>query len=234
MLLGVMAWAFQLKIKLRLLTPRDLVRYSTFSFNTFISSKFNVVSRAPIPWFSTLLYNEKIHISPVEREAPWRLVSTQENKHRIGSDWTFTNLYYPHRRTKKVENTSTFSHRIIGSNWNRKFVPKAHARVQFCSDPVRSHAYFPEWKPALSGMNYFYVHVTVFIPSNIPPRWDAITKTWRLRKIFCCRVTCELTKNFRANFCDIRTVANVLSPSLRILFSWDQPPPQALLIESQL
>ncbi len=31
----------------------------------------------------------------------------------------------------------------------QKSVPKAHARVQFCSDPVRSHAYFPEWKPIL-------------------------------------------------------------------------------------
>ena len=50
---------------------------------------------------------------------------------------------------KKVENTTTLYHRIIGSNWSRKLVPKAHARFQFCSDPVRSHAYFPEWKPAL-------------------------------------------------------------------------------------
>ena len=41
-----------------------------------------------------------------------RPVSTQENKHRIGSDWTFFILYCPHRRTKKVENTSTF---ITGS-----------------------------------------------------------------------------------------------------------------------
>ncbi len=56
---------------------------------------------------------------------------------------------YPHHQTKKVENTSTLYHRIIGSNWNRKLVPKAHSRGQFCSDPVLSHAYFPEWKPAL-------------------------------------------------------------------------------------
>ena len=33
-----------------------------------------------------------------------------------------------------------------GSNWNRNLVRKAHSRTQFCSDPVRSHAYFPEWK----------------------------------------------------------------------------------------
>ena len=30
-----------------------------------------------------------------------RPVSTQENKHPIGSDWTISILYYPHRRTKK-------------------------------------------------------------------------------------------------------------------------------------
>ncbi len=75
-------------------------------------------------------------------------------KKRIGSDRTglFSILYYPHRQTKKVESTLTLYHMIIGSNWNRKLVPKAHARVQFCSDPVRSHGYFPEWKPALIRM----------------------------------------------------------------------------------
>ena len=69
----------------------------------------------------------------------------------VGSDRTglFSILYYPHHQTKKVENTSTLYHRIIGSNWNRKLVPKAHSRGQFCSDPVLSHAYFPEWRPAL-------------------------------------------------------------------------------------
>ena len=59
----------------------------------------------------------------------YRPVSTQENKHRIGSDWTFFILYYPQHRTKKVENTSTLYLWITGSNWNRKLVPKAHARV---------------------------------------------------------------------------------------------------------
>ena len=44
---------------------------------------------------------------------------------------------------KKVENTSTLYHPGCGSNWNRKLVPKAHARVQFCSDPALM------WKPAL-------------------------------------------------------------------------------------
>ena len=68
----------------------------------------------------------------------------------IGSDWTFSILYYPLCQTKKVENTSTLYHPGCGSNWNRKLVPKAHARVQFCSNPVRSDAYFPEWKPALT------------------------------------------------------------------------------------
>ena len=43
---------------------------------------------------------------------------------------------------------------ITGSNWNmnRKLVPKAHARVQFCSDQVRPHAYFPELKLAFNRM----------------------------------------------------------------------------------
>ena len=83
---------------------------------------------------------------------PLRPVSTQENKHRIGSDWTFSILYYPHRWTKKVESTSSLYHPGCGSNWNRKLIAKAHARVQFCSDPVRSDAYFSEWKLAFSNM----------------------------------------------------------------------------------
>ena len=66
----------------------------------------------------------------------------------IGSDF-FPILYYPHRRTKKFENTSTLYLWITVSKWNRKLVPKAHARVQFFSDVFRSRAYFPEWKPAL-------------------------------------------------------------------------------------
>ena len=72
----------------------------------------------------------------------------------IGSDFFHLVLSAPPDQ-KKVENTSTLLSsglRIIGSNWNRKLVPKAHARVQFCSDPVRSHAYFPLWKPALGDL----------------------------------------------------------------------------------
>ena len=63
-----------------------------------------------------------------------RPVSTQENKDRIG---LFSILYNPHRRTKKVENTSTLYLWITVSKWNRKLVPKSHARVQFCSDVFR-------------------------------------------------------------------------------------------------
>ena len=71
----------------------------------------------------------------------------------MGSDRTgpFSVLYSSYRRTKKFENTLTLYHGIIGSNWKRKFVPKAHARDLFCSDPVRPHAYFPEWIPAKSS-----------------------------------------------------------------------------------
>ncbi len=87
-----------------------------------------------------------------------RPVSTQENKHGIRSDWTLSILYYSHCRTKKFENTLTLYHRIIGLNWKRKFVPKP--RVIFCSDPVRSHAYFPEWKLAFT--NYLSIYFWFF------------------------------------------------------------------------
>ena len=33
---------------------------------------------------------------------------------------------------------------------DRKLALKAHEQVKFCSDPVRSEDYFPEWKPALT------------------------------------------------------------------------------------
>ena len=66
-------------------------------------------------------------------------------KYALDQTGLFSILYYPaHCRIKKVESTSTLYHSITGSNWNRKFLPKAHARVQFCSDTVRSHAYFLE------------------------------------------------------------------------------------------
>ena len=34
---------------------------------------------------------------------------------------------------------------------DRQLALKAHEQVKFCSDPVRSEDYFPEWKPALSA-----------------------------------------------------------------------------------
>ncbi len=59
---------------------------------------------------------------------------TQKNKHRIGLD--FSILYYLHRQTKKVENTSTLYHPGCGSqvqtgteNWHRNW---------FNSVPIRS------------------------------------------------------------------------------------------------
>ncbi len=47
----------------------------------------------------------------------------------IGSDriGPFSILYYPHRRTKKVESTLTLYHRIIGSNWKPAFKPLFHS-----------------------------------------------------------------------------------------------------------
>ena len=93
-----------------------------------------------------------------------------------------------------MENTTTLYHGIIGSNWNRKLVPKAHARFQFCSDPVRSHAYFPDWKPAFRhirtcglrpiptqenrhwiGLNWTFFHLVLSAPSD---QW--ILKTLQL------------------------------------------------------
>ena len=75
----------------------------------------------------------------------------------VGSDF-FPSSLPTHRRTKKVEYTSTLYHSGCGSqvqtgteNWYRK----AHARVKFCSDPVRSHAYFSEWKSAFKACFQF-------------------------------------------------------------------------------
>ncbi len=80
----------------------------------------------------------------------WKRV--QSDPMLIGSDRTglFSILYYPHRWAKKLKIPQFFNIGGIGSIWNRKLVPKAHARVQFCSDLVRSHVYFPERKPALT------------------------------------------------------------------------------------
>ena len=68
-----------------------------------------------------------------------RAVPTQENNDRIGlfSILYFHLVFHPHRRTKKVENTSTLYLWITVSKWSRKLVPKAHARVQFFSDVFR-------------------------------------------------------------------------------------------------
>ncbi len=81
-----------------------------------------------------------------------RPVSTQENKHRIGLDF-FPSCIIRTAGPKKVESTSTLYHPGCGSQVqagteysHRK---PMHARVQFCPDPVRSHAYFSEWKSAL-------------------------------------------------------------------------------------
>ena len=66
---------------------------------------------------------------------PLRKISTE-------SDWTFFHLVLSAPPdTKKLKILQLFiiwvaDHRFKVSNWNRKLVPKAHARVQFCSDPV--------------------------------------------------------------------------------------------------
>ena len=45
------------------------------------------------------------------------------------------------------------------------------------------------WEAHLSRMNYFCVHMTVFIPPNIPPQRYKIMYSrliWRLRSSLCC------------------------------------------------
>ena len=116
---------------------------------TDVYSRVRIFSRVAIG-FMWMISLSPFALLPLIVLVLQRPVSTQENKHRTG---LFSILYYPHRRTKKVENTSTLYHKITGSNWNRKFAPKAHANVQFCYDPVRSHTNFPEWKPALTDYN---------------------------------------------------------------------------------
>ena len=37
---------------------------------------------------------------------------------------------------------------IYGFKVGKELAPKAHVQVKFCSDPVRSEDYFPEWKLA--------------------------------------------------------------------------------------
>ncbi len=96
---------------------------------------------------------------------PFRKVS-------IGSDGIglFSILYnHAHRRTKKswkYFNTLSSRLQITDSNWNRKLVPKAHARVQFCSDPVWSHAYCSEWKSAFRVFNFWTL--TEFVSKHWP------------------------------------------------------------------
>ena len=53
-------------------------------------------------------------------------------------------------RKISVGSDRTFFHLVLSTRWKPQMVPKAHARLQFCSYPVRSHAYFFEWKSVLT------------------------------------------------------------------------------------
>ncbi len=66
-----------------------------------------------------------------------RPVSTQENKHRIGLDF-FPSYIIHIAGPKKLKIFQLFIIQVAvtGSSRNRKLVPKAHARVKFCSDPM--------------------------------------------------------------------------------------------------
>ena len=50
---------------------------------------------------------------------------------------------------------------------DRKLALKAHEQVKFCSDPVRSEDYFPEWKPALKGQCHAIFTKNLLYSKNI-------------------------------------------------------------------
>ncbi len=88
--------------------------------------------------------------NPLLKLPALRPVSTQEEKHWIGLG-AFPSCIIHTARPKKLKILQLFIiGSCIGSNLNSKLIPKAHARVQFYSGSVRSHAYFPEWKPTLT------------------------------------------------------------------------------------
>ena len=65
-----------------------------------------------------------------------RPVSTQENSPQIGPD-------------RKVADREVGGSQVQNCfKLGKELASKAHVRVKFCSDPVRSEDYFPEWKPA--------------------------------------------------------------------------------------
>ena len=111
-----------------------------------------LLSPSPIPLsYPPLLSPSPIPLSyPPQGQFPIRKIS-------IGSDWTFFHLVlYIHTvGPKKVENTSTLYHPSCGSqiqtgteNWYRK------PMRGFNFAPVPSHAYFPQYKSALTRNTY--------------------------------------------------------------------------------
>ena len=50
----------------------------------------------------------------------------------------------------------------------KELAPKAHVQVKFCSDPVRSEDYFPEWKSALTVFKYSKSDCKVLLFGNYP------------------------------------------------------------------
>ncbi len=78
-----------------------------------------------------------------------RLVFTEENKHGIGLDF-FASCISRSAGQKKLKMLQRFIIRVADHRFKleQKIGTEAHARVQFCSDSVRSHAYFPWSKSA--------------------------------------------------------------------------------------
>ena len=62
----------------------------------------------------------------------------------------------------------------------KELAPKAHVQVKFCSDPVRSEDYFPEWKPALIQSPMISTE-TEWVRSGLKLNPDSCKHTLRLR-----------------------------------------------------
>ena len=109
--------------------------------------------------FENFMPTKKVFLHKMVEKGPKRILTSKGlgqsrfplRKMGIGSD-SFPSFIIHTTEPKKLKILQLFIiDRITGSNWNKKLVPKAHTRVQFCSDPVLSHAYFPEWKPAFKS-----------------------------------------------------------------------------------
>ncbi len=87
-----------------------------------------------------------------------RPVSTQENKDRIGLD-SFPSCIIHTAGPKKLKILQLFNIGSYRFKLEQKIATVSPFADSFCSDPVQSHAYFPEWKQAFKH-TYNFPHVT--------------------------------------------------------------------------